>query len=724
MTSIIFISTKYKKIGKEYKETNMSIKYQGSTLYIFIGVAILMLSSLVWHYLGAKKDCMLRTITTHEDAVKLFTCTVDQIDSRSRDYMIEVEKNIQDVIALANTDRTFNNTIKAIDEIAALSNFALAQGAFGAMEMLHPDKAIRDAAHQAVLKMHEFWVDSFTNNVLLYQAIKAYAQLGAPQESLTTEQNYYLTELLNDFKRGGLDLPEEQRTIVKNIKKELGSLSMEFDRNIAQDSSTIIVEKEDLAGLDQEFIASLKRTPDDKIILGTDYPTYFSVQENCSVSDTRKKLYELFQNRAYPVNQQILKNIIAQRDRLAQILGFDSYAQLDLDDQMVKTPERAGQFLDDLIEKAAPKEQEEFDQLSDELPDDVTLRKDGKIEPWDFTYVSTLYKKKHFNIDEREIAEYFPMESTIEGLLDIYQKFLSITFKHISITGAWHPDVTALEVFTQEDNQHLGYLFLDLYPRDNKYSHACEITIVPAGYDNDGSSRKSVVIVVANFPKSTTTKPSLLKRADVRTFFHEFGHAMHAMLGRTHMASVSGASVKRDFVEMPSQMLEEWLYDKDILKRVSRHYKTGEPLGDELINKMLDLKHFDSGSFLQRQCFLSKVALAYFEKGADKNPEEIMHQLHREIRPNIAHLPNTHFYASFGHLTGYGAKYYGYMWSKVFALDLFEHIKQHGLLDPVIGKKYIDQVIGRGGSADPNELLKNFLGREPRQDAFLKDLGI
>jgi thimet oligopeptidase len=246
--------------------------------------------------------------------------------------------------------------------------------------------------------------------------------------------------------------------------------------------------------------------------------------------------------------------------------------------------------------------------------------------------------------------------------------------------------------------------------------------VIPAIRDQDGNENVSLSIITANFPKAQGDKPALFKRSDVRTFFHEFGHALHTLFGRTTLASLSGTRVKRDFVELPSQMLEEWLYDKAILRLVSSHYETSEPLPDEMIDRVLQLKNIGSGSFVQRQGLFAKLSLAYFAPGADKNVDDVYRCLREKIIPNVVYVPEDHMYAAFGHLTNYGAKYYGYLWSKVFAQDLFAEIKKHGLLNPEIGKKYVDLVIGRGGSADPNALLKDFLGREPNDKAFFEDM--
>ena len=315
------------------------------------------------------------------------------------------------------------------------------------------------------------------------------------------------------------------------------------------------------------------------------------------------------------------------------------------------------------------------------------------------------------------------MEKTIKGLLSIYEQFLGLRLKQVDVDGLWHDEVRTLAVYDKKSNALLGYILLDLHPRPFKFSHACAGSIVPST-THDGKPTIQVSVVLANFPKGQGGQPSLLKPSDVRTFFHEFGHAIHYILGRQELASMAGANVKRDFVEMPSQMLEEWLWDNEILKMVSGHHKTGESLPDELIDTMIAVKNIAEGAAIQRQISLGTLSLNCFKDGAHKDVHKLVKESQQKCCPHIAFEPKAHMYAAFGHLTGYGARYYGYLWSKVFALDLFNEIKKHGLLDPVIGKRYRELVIGRGGSKDPNELLKDFLGREPNSDAFFKDLGI
>ncbi len=665
----------------------------------------------------------LKNVMTIGDLVRLFPNNSRQIKQQTKAYIKAAKKCIKQIKDVPNDERTFANTAKALDNVACLSDLAIFSHAVQLLELLSPDKALRDAAHDALLKIEVALIDMFGDKKL-YQGFKVYVQDNAPKEDLTPEQRYYLEKTLKRFQRNGLELPDKEFDQVKELKKELAALALDFERNIATDNRTITVKLEELAGLPDDFIAELKQTDDGDYILGVDYPTYFTVMQQATNSDTRKKLYHAFNNRGHPANEALLKQIIAKRDQLAHMLGFASYAHFDLDDQMVQNPERALAFLDNLIKRADVKEAQEFKELIADLPEGVALTQDGKLEPWDYGFAKDQLKKQQYDIDEEKISEYFPIEETIKGLLSIYELFLSLRFEEVPIHGLWSNNLRMLKVFDKATDKQLGFILLDLYPRANKYSHAAHLTVIPATFDKHGKPNIEVSVIMANFPKARGDKPPLFKREDVKTFFHEFGHAMHALLGRTQIASFAGTSVKTDFVEMPSQMLEEWLWDKEILKMVSGHYQTGESLPDDLIDRMLAIKHISAGSFVQRQDMLSMIALKYFLEGQDKDVKQINKELQQEMIKNVAYAPDANFFASFGHLSGYGAKYYGYLWSRVFGLDLFGEIKKHGLLNPEIGQRYIKEVIGRGGSADPNELLRNFLGREPNDEAFFKDMGL
>lgn len=665
---------------------------------------------------------MYAQVTSIDDVKKLFPASVEDLTKAAHTSIAQAKHLIEEIIRVPHQERTFDNTAKKLDALYALSSLSIAATITQIMEMVSTNEGMRTAAHELTIMLDEFVIDHISNNEELFNAFSAYYHGNAQREELTDKQRYFLQETMTSFKHSGLDLSDDLRTRVKAVKKELSALTLAFDTAIAADQSTITVDNQGLRGVPEDALNQWRKE-DGSYVIGVDLPSYLKVMENCSVADTRKRLYRAYMNRAYPANHEQLKKIIAKRDELAQVLGFESYAAYDLDQQMVKTPERARSFLDELARRIEPKVAAEIAQLTAQLPESVTLSDQGKVYPWDSLYLMNQYKKKHLNVDEVAVADYFPMHKTIKGLLSIYESFFSLRFIEHPAHGLWHDTLTLLETRSKDDDRVLGYFILDLYPRPFKYSHACHITIIPSTIV-DGRSNHAVSLVIANFPASNGDKPALLDRKHVETFFHEFGHALHALLGRTELASMSGTHVKTDFVEMPSQMLEEWLADHGILKMISSHYLTGEPLPDDMIKRIIALKHFGTGLWIQRQLYFARLSLALFAPGAIKDPYEVSKQLYQSIRTHFVFDADDHDYASFGHLTGYGAKYYGYMWSKVFALDLFAMIKQHGLLDPVIGHNYQQNILAHGGSVDPNILLETFLGRAPTQEAFLREMGI
>ncbi|MBS0656585.1 MAG: Zn-dependent oligopeptidase [Verrucomicrobia bacterium] len=650
-----------------------------------------------------------------QDLSLLLPRTADEIHKRTDEVLADARSRISLITKIPDSARTYQNTMVEFDRLCAFSPFSIFRANLEIVSFVYPSDEMREAARQASTRLDAFAIDEISNNTQLFSAIKSYA--AESKEPLSAEQRYFVSETVADFKRSGLDLPEETRAKISVRKKELADLTTAFGINIAKETKSVQVAKEELAGLEDDFIASLTQTEDGSYILTTDYPTYFGVMMHCSVEETRKALSRAFLNCGYPVNEGILKEIIAKRDELAKLLGFESYAHLNLDDQMCRHPQKVEEFLDELVRRSSVKADLEYKQLVSDLPESVQLTADGKIKSWDVGYLRTQYKQKHFSIDERVISEYFPMDQTLQSLLGIYEEFLGLSFQVKPAPSLWHEDVKFIEAYDASNNRLLGYLLLDLHPRPNKFTHACNLSFVPAT-----ANSCAVSLVIANFPKSTANKPALLQRGDVQTFFHEFGHAMHALLGRTETACFAGTRVKTDFVEMPSQMLEEWLWEKNVLQRISSHYVTGAPLPDELIDAILSARYIDIGSFLQRQALFSFISLRYYGEGAEKDVDAILRDLTTRICPQIAYDDESHLYASFGHLTDYGARYYGYMWSRVYGLDLFNTIKEQGM-SREIGKRYVDTVLSKGGSKDPMELLVAFLGRQPEQEAFFKHLG-
>lgn len=702
---------------------------------VILVVTFLVCASCGYYYPQNAKSCRTQKefiemihqpIRQVNDLEKLFPKTVDQMVNYVAWVKEYARNEIAEILALSPSQRTFANTIKRLDatQSSVVTIYCLGE----ALELVSPDATLREAANKAQADLKAFMVEEFMAKPV-YNAVQEYVVEFGQQEERSATQEYYLQELLKDYKREGLLLPDDEYEAVKELKKLETELDLQFGAAIALDNKTIAVPEEDLTGIDGAFIKSLKRDDAGLVILGTDTPTFTEVMSHCSNASVREKMHCLYNNRAYPENYATLSKLIDVRDQLAQALGFDSFASLSLDSAMAKNVGRVDQFLTSLLKKAKLKEQQEFEELVDHLPDDVSLSPEGKMYPWDRAYVKELYKKSTYQLDDREVAEYFPADKVIQSVFDIYQKFLSLSFTLVQAPWKWHEDVTLIEVKDKDTDRLRGYIYLDLYPRENKYTHACHATIVHTTKQVDAHTgaeiiNPSVALVVANFPRAIGDKPALLKFRDSETFLHEFGHAMHGLLGSTEMAGASGTSVKHDFVEMPSQMFEEWMYDRSVLKSMSAHYKTGLPLPDHVIDTILTLKKFDTGYFIVRQCWLAALSLNLYKAGQNKDIDAINKRIFNRYIDNAEFDERVHFAASFGHLGGYDARYYCYLWSKVFALDIFAKIKEEGVLDQAVGTRFKDAILAQGGSLDPDILLHNFLGRAPQEDAFFDDLGI
>lgn len=712
----------------------------------------------------SKEHIMLSDLKNAQDLSNLFPKSAKEIKNLTNQFIQETKDEIEQIINIPSKDKTFENTAKKLDHIANYSNLAILSHMVHLIEVTNTELEMIEAAHNAVLKITDFFIDNLSSNIKIYQAIKDYAQNGSKKETLSEEEQYFLQETINDYKKEGLDLEQKDLEKVKKLNKKLAKLNLEFESNLAKENKFLIFEKHELEGLDQDFINSLERTTaqyngnitgnnetinnnnTERFILKIDYPSYFKAIENCKIEKTRETLYNAFSNRGYPVNKEILEQIIKKRAKLAKILGYENYASLDIDGQMAKNPETVKNFIKDIHKKARKKAKKEYNLLIKNLPSEISLvplnsknldqnlnnqslehqnlaNKKMQFKAWDLKYIKNLYKKQFLKIDEEEISQYFQTDRTIKELLSIYEDFLNLKFEIKECKDLWHPDLKLIEIYDNSNKeQPIGYLIADLYPRENKFTHACQMTIIPAIKEGG----PSVAVILANFPNEIGPKPALMTRNDVETFFHELGHALHSILGRTKIASFSGTEVKMDFIEMPSQMFEEWIYDPVILQKISCHYKTGKPLPEQLIKKIIKTKNFESGQMIERQCYFAMLSLELFSKKGKVDIEKLSTKLEEKMLKNIYFGQSLHHYASFGHAADeqYGSKYYAYMWSKVFALDMFYEIKKYGLLNPEIGKKYRKTILEQGGSKDPNVLIKNFLGRETNSDAFFDDMGL
>ncbi len=633
-------------------------------------------------------------------------------------------------MALERIKTLIELSLEKYNQVTVLQSFDVLKAAIGSelsvlglVKSVYPEQELLDTAEKQFVLLNQFIIEHIDSNSQIYQVFKTYQMGAAQKENFLEDDRYFLNKVVENFELQGLNLPLEKQEQVLALKKQCAQLESEFHRLIDQDTTTLKVSEEELAGIPEDFKKTLQRDGH-LYVLPMNYPVQAMVMNYCTVEETRKQYSKAFSNKAYPQNESILQEIIRIRDEFSKLLGYESFAAYDLKTQMIKTSERAWNFENDLQRRALIAAEKDFNQLVSDLPEGVSLTKNGKLDPWNFGFVNTYFKQKYYSIDEQVFAEYFPMEKTIAGLIAIYEQFFNVSIEWVSVTGMWHPDVRLLQVKNKVDSSLLGYIFLDMFPREKKYGHAAAFESVLGTKKDDGIRTPSVVTLVCNFTKPTAEKPSLLKYSEVTTFFHEFGHAMHVMLGATKYYAVSGFNTEIDFVELPSQMLENWMENKEILTMISSHYQTAKSLPEELIEKRLELLKFGQGLFVVSQLTLGMVSLELFGPHHTESLADTYKRFAELNNKYISYDADTHRYCSFGHLTGYGPKYYGYLWSLVLAYDVFEQIEKEGLLNPEAGKKYVDAILSHGGSKDANDMLRDYLGREPRFDAFYKKMGL
>jgi len=684
-------------------------------------------------------------VSTHKQCSSLFPKTVEEISSLVTAAKDRATTSLKAIYGVDAATRNFQNTARATD--LAESELSVAGSLLSVLMNTSAQKELRDEARKQIVDIQEFSIENFSTNKELYKCFQAYQSTPefSNEAAVTGQQRYWLTEQIADYKRSGLDLEGADFDEVVSLQKKIAALSTTFSANSAEDKTELYFAPEALVGTPESVLKGLaKKDGDDTLlVVKLDYPTYFGIMKNCEVADTRRQMSLAFENRAFPQNMDVLKDVIRARHQLATKLGYVSFAAYNLADKMIKTPQNASTFIDSLIPGLQKKWALEKQVICENLHPSVVLTPTGDIENYDIAFSINQVKMNKLAVSETDIKEYFPMDATVQALFDIYQAFFDITFvEHKNGNDLWHEDVTTLEVVDNKTKALLGHIIMDLFPREGKFSHACCHPVVPAVEGDDATDAVTgagatfspvLTVVLANFPKPSADAPALFLHDDVETFFHEFGHAIHNIMGRSRMATHAGTSVKRDFVELPSQMLEEWLWEEDILKKVSKHYKTGLPLPDTLIKSKIASQSAFSGRDSLRQLCFARYSLNLFSEdfyknaieGSTDSTSDTFMRIQKEILTGIHYSEGSHFECAFGHLMGYGAGYYGYMWSEVLAQDVFSYIKaKNGLLSAELGRRYVEKIVGVGGGRDPNDMVREFLEREPNSDAFLKKLGI
>ncbi|MCP3140109.1 Zn-dependent oligopeptidase [Pyxidicoccus sp. QH1ED-7-1] len=567
---------------------------------------------------------------------------------------------------------------------------------------VHPEAAFRDAAREC-----EQRVDSA--NVELSQDRGVYDALASVDLSgADASTKYWMERALLDFRRAGVDRDDATRARVKSLNEELLKLGQQFGQNISEDVRKATFTPKELDGLPEDYRKAHPPGKDGKVVLTTNYPDYFPFMVYAKDGKAREKLWRTYRQRAFPKNQQVLSQLIAKRHELATLLGYENWAAYTTETKMTRTRKVAADFIDRMAVATEPRAKQEYADLLARKQKDVPGAK--TLEPWDQDYYEDRLRAERFGFDSQTVRPYFEYGRVKQGLLDITARMWGLTYQPVKDAQVWHPEVEAYDVL--EGSTLLGRIYLDMHPRDDKYKHAAQFDLV-AG---QAGKRYPEATLVCNFPRPN----ELMTHDEVETFFHEFGHLLHAVFaGDLKWSGIAGTRVEWDFVETPSMLLQQWPVNAQVLAGFAKHHQTSEAIPEELVTKLRASKEFGKALWTRRQLFLSAVSLDFYSRQPGFDTSKAMVALQQKLSPfRHEYRDNTHFELSFGHLDGYSAAYYTYLWSSVIAKDLETEFQKHGYLDRETAMKYRRTVLEPGGSKPAADLVKDFLGREYGFDAY------
>lgn len=652
----------------------------------------------------------------NKDGVLHFDYRAQDLAPAEAEARVKLEKDLAALIAIPQAERTFENTIMGYER--AFDNYGNALGMSGFLSYVSTDKKFRDAANDLQMQISQYMVDVATRRDV-YKAIREYTDTNP---RLDPVQAKLVKEMLIGFKNSGMDLNDADLEKFKALNKEKAEYIIKFDKNIQEYKDPLAVTQEQLQGLGEDYIQKLSKTDDGKYLVTLDYPDYVPFMQNADDEQARKELEFKFNRRGGQENVELLEKTLTLRREIARLLGYKNHAELRLEDRMAKNPKTVMAFLKDLQKKLKPLGKKEDKEMI-AYKNSKTGKNSRTLYSWESGYWSNKFRKENLELDSEKIKEYFPSQVVIDGMLDLFGGVFGITFEPVDIP-VWHPDVKAFKIKDKASGELVAYFYMDLYPREGKYKHAACFGLVEGEEKQDGTYQIPFVAIVANLNKPSGDTPSLLKHSEVETLFHEFGHVLHNALTKAKYSAFSGTSVSWDFVEAPSQMLERWAWDPQVLKKISKHYKTGEALPDDLIKRMIAAKNFGAGGMYLRQDFFAQYDMSLHT--ADTTPDTT--KLYFELTKKIRGLPLTKGtipQASFGHIMGgYDAGYYGYLWSEVIAEDFFGEFKKNGIFNPETGLKFRREILEKGGTLDEEKMVENFLGRPADNKPFLKSIGL
>lgn len=601
----------------------------------------------------------------------------------------EQAKQLKQSIA-ANTQSTWDSTYGTFDEL--VSQLMLAGGIANLMSVTHPDEQIRETAKTWEPILSDFITQLYLDTAV-YQALQKTKQVWPEDQAKQRLQD----DILREYRRNGLDLNDENQAILKKLNNELTELGQAFESNLASTVGYIDIKPEQLNGLPQDF----KQTHPEKdglIRITTNTPDYVPFMKYATDRAAARELFIQSKNRAKEQNLPLLDQVLQKREQKAHLLGYKNWASYVLETRMAKNPETVQIFLEDLRIGIQPIIQQDLALLHEA----AGISSDQTIDSSDVSYFMNLADKMHFNLDSQELSNYFEFTRVKQGLMQTASRVFQIEFKPNPEAKLWHPDVEAYDVIQQ--GSRIGELYLDLHPREQKYKHAAMFSLREAHPE-----QTAIAALVCNFAKPGNT-PALLQHEDVVTFFHEFGHAIHHLLSKTIFASQAGTNVARDFVEVPSQLFEEYAWDQATLQTFAHHIITNEPIPEPLFQAMTKARNFGKGIDTIQQLYYATLDQTYHTLPAGFDTTSVMQELHQKFIP-FNFIPHTHFQATFGHLMGYDAGYYGYQWALAIAKDCLTRFHENGLYNPEVTQKYRTCILEQGSSSDEADLVKNFLNR-------------
>jgi thimet oligopeptidase len=636
--------------------------------------------------------------------------TPTAITQSCKQHLDEARARITSIEQRAATEPSPRLLVEVENAVADATDALAAQTLLSSVAV---EKPVRDASTHCIDDVAAFGVQLSANPTVYLIAQHAEAQApGAAERRLA---HLYVEA----GRRTGAGLQPQQRARVTGLFDRLNKLQTAFGRALGEDHSTVRISAAQASSLPAAFVKTFKALPDGYEV-NVNEATARQFLDNEASPEARKRFTVLYLSRGGQANVMRLAQAVALRTQIANLLGFKTWADYQLDVSMAKTPANVFALLEKVQVALLPKARAEIAVLAQMKK---AAGEDSPFANWDYGFYAHQLEKTKYQVDDEAVRQYFPVKKVIAGVFGIYEKLLAVHFDEIRPALAWAPGVTEYSITDNATGAAIGWFFVDLFPRDGKYEHT-EMVPIRMGRAIPGGTQRPVSAIIGNWPPGEPGKEALLSHGDVVTFFHEFGHLMHQSLSRAPYETLYGTNVRRDFVEAPSQMLENWMWQPSILKEISSNVSTGRPIPDELIRKMIAAQHVADGMNWSAQAFYASYDMRLHSAGATVDPTPLWFTLEKELTP-LPGVPGTVPEASFGHLMGgYDAGYYGYLWSRVYAQDMFSVFEKGGLENPLVGMRYRKDILERGALVEPQQLLHDFLGREVQYEPFYQYIGV